>query len=267
MDLRSRFGFHITPFTREIENKDHFTLDYVDEALAALRGCIERRMSAALIAPAGSGKTALVRRLIDGLPEARYEATYVKVTSLSKRDMCREIARACGADTAGTYASLVDKLQLRFANTFGTEGRRPVIVLDEAHDLRPDVLSMIRILTNFDMDSRLVISVILVGQPPLRAMLARDEQEAVARRLAYFATLRLLSREETRRYVEHRCIVAGSLKALFDDAALDALYELARGNMRATDRLALESLMHADREGHDVVDARHVAAARKHLWP
>jgi general secretion pathway protein A len=131
--------------------------------------------------------------------------------------MRREIARACGADTAGTYAALVDKLQIRFANTYGSEGRRPVIVLDEAHDLRPDVLGMLRILTNFEMDSRLVISLVLIGQPPLAKMLAREDQEAVAKRIAFYATLRLLSREETARYIEHRCTIAGCVKTPFDN--------------------------------------------------
>lgn len=267
MDLRSRFGFHCVPFTREIENDQQLKLTFVEEALVGIRESVERRMSAALIAPAGSGKTALGRRLVADLPEARYVTTYIKVTSLSKSDMCREIARACGADTAGTYAALVDKLQVRFASTYGSEGRRCVLVFDESHDLRPDVLGMLRILTNFQMDSRLVISLVLIGQPPLGKMLAREDQEAVAKRIAFYATLRLLSREETARYIEHRCVIAGCMKTPFDDAALDALYEISRGNMRAIDGLALQALICAEREKHDVVDTRHVAAARKHLSP
>jgi type II secretory pathway predicted ATPase ExeA len=267
MDLRSRFGFHTMPFTKEIENNQQLKLNFADEALAGVRRCVDLRLSAAIIAPAGSGKTALARRLVADLPEARYATTYVKVTSLSKRDMCREIARACGADTAGTYAALVDKLQVRFANTYGSDGRRPVIIMDEAHDLRPDVLGMLRILTNFEMDSRLVISLVLIGQPPLGKMLAREDQEAVAKRIAFYASLRLLSREETSRYVEHRCTIAGSVKMPFDDASLDAIYELSRGNMRAIDGLALQALFTAEREKHDVVDTRHVAAARKQLAP
>jgi general secretion pathway protein A len=137
-------------------------------------------MSAALIAPAGTGKTALLRRLRDGLPDACYHVHYVKVTGLSKRDMCREIAVACGAQPAGSYPMLVRRLQERFEATSHEEGRRPVLLLDESHELRPDVLGMLRILTNFDMDSRLVLSLILAGQTPLRALLAHDEHEAMA---------------------------------------------------------------------------------------
>ena len=266
-DLRSRFGFHQTPFTREIEVRDLLRLEPFDEALGALVRTVEQRMSAALIAPAGVGKTALLRALRDRLPEARYRVSYVKVTSLSKRDMCREIAAVTGAETAGSYPTLVRNLQAHDTASAETDGLRPVLLLDEAHELRPDVLAMLRILTNYQMDSRLVTSVVLVGQSPLREMLRRDALEAIARRLAHYATLRTLSRDETARYVEHRCTVAGATTVPFDSAALDAIYEIGRGNLRATDRLAHKALEYAHDRGDDVAASTHVVAARKVLWP
>src|SRR5260370_176040 len=101
-DFRSRFGFNTSPFTREFAVEQRFALGFFDENLTALSRAIENRMSAALIAPAGTGKTALLRALAHGLPEARYRVHYVKVTELSKRDMCREIAVACGAELQAT---------------------------------------------------------------------------------------------------------------------------------------------------------------------
>jgi len=266
-DLRAAFGFHAVPFTREIRTEDHVTLPFFDEALAGLLSAVEGRMSAALIAPAGTGKTALLRRLRSALPEARYHVHYVMVTGLSKRDMCREIAVACGAAPAGSYPMLVRRLQERFEVTAHNEGRRPVLLLDESHELRPDVLSMLRILTNFDMDSRLVLSLVIAGQTPLRTLLARDEQEAMARRIVHYAQLRLLSRDELARYVAHRCAVAGASRVPFDERTLDALFEIGRGNLRATDDLALKSLDYAAVGGHAVVSVQHVVAARKDLWP
>src|SRR5712691_5393158 len=183
IDLRSTFGFRLPPFTREIAAKDLLALPFFDEALDGLRRAVEARMSAALISPAGTGKTHLLRRLLTLLPEARYRVHYVKVTGLSKRDMCREIAAACGASPAGSYPALVRSLQERFDATATQDGLRPVLILDEGHDLRPDVLAMLCVLTNFDMDSRLVLSVILSGQSPLRTLLCRDDQEAIARRI------------------------------------------------------------------------------------
>lgn len=266
-DFRSRFGLHTTPFTREVPVAQCLSLPQFDEAADALAGVIDERMSAALIAPAGTGKTTLLRRLVARLPEARYRVHYVKVTCLSKRDICREIARATGARPAGSYASLVQRLQERFRSTADTDGLRPVLLLDEAHDMRPDVLGILRILTNFDMDSRLVVSVVLAGQPPLKNLLRRDELEDVARRMAHYASLRPLSREETARYIEHRVAVAGAPSLPMDAAAVDAIYEIGRGNLRATDRLGLKALRVAHDGDRDVVGTQDVVEARRCLWP
>lgn len=265
-DLRSRFGFHSTPFTRELAVDHCLSFPQYDEALEALVRVVDRRMSAALIAPAGTGKTTLLRRLVGRLPEARYRVHYVKVTSLSKRDMCREIARVVGAQPAGSYPTLVQRLQERLLAAVDSDGLRPVLLLDEAHDLRPDVLAMVRILTNFDMDSRLVVSVVLSGQSPLRTLLRRDELEDVARRLAHVATLRTLSRDELTRYVNHRAAVAGAANTPFDAAAIDGIYEIGRGNLRATDRLALKALELAHDGDRDVVGAAEIVEARQCLW-
>jgi general secretion pathway protein A len=267
MDCNSTFGFHSTPFTRELRPDQTLALPIHDQAREGILRAIEKRMSAALISPAGTGKTTVLRGVLAHLPEARYRAHYVKCTSLSKRDMCREIARACSVPQAGTYPTLVQRLQERFETETSDHGKRPVLVLDEAHDLRPDVLSMLRVLTNFQMDSRLVLSIVLAGQPDLGKMLSRDDQDAVARRIVHYAQLRLLSRDELTSYVDHRCTTAGARHTPFDNAALDALYEIGRGNLRATDNLALEALETAARAKLSVVSATHVAMARKALYP
>jgi type II secretory pathway predicted ATPase ExeA len=263
----SRFGFHSVPFSREFNIDKRFSSQFFEEALTALERTTEGRASAALIAPAGSGKTALLRTLAHRLPEVRFRVHYVKVTGLSKRDMCREIAFACGAKTAGTYPLLVRHLQEKFLSLMVIDGVRPVLILDEAHDLRPEVLDILRILTNFEMDSKLVVSIILAGQPHLRDLLRRDAHEAVARRLAHVATLRLLTREESNSYVTHRCNIAGANVVVFHQSSLEALYEITCGNLRAIDQLAAKSLEVAHDSNTNVVDSNHVIQARKLLWP
>jgi general secretion pathway protein A len=264
-DLRSHFGFHSTPFTREIREEDQLSFPFLDEAVEGILRAVEARMCAGLFAPAGTGKTALLRRVRARLPEARYRVHYVKVTDLGKRDMCREIAAAVGIPAAGSYPCLVRKLQERFDATASTEGVRPVLLLDEGHDLRPDVLSMLRILTNFEMDSRLVVAIVLCGQPSLRKLLDREDQEAVAKRISHYAQLRLLSRDETETYLAHRCTIAGAKDMPFDQRSKDAIFEMGRGNLRATDALAFKSLEYAALAGKSTVSSSHVLAARKDL--
>ncbi|HJW75087.1 MAG TPA: AAA family ATPase [Thermoleophilia bacterium] len=263
VDVREAFGLRSIPFTREIVTR--WGAAIFDEVLSDLRTVVDNRMSAALIAPAGTGKTALLRALASDLPEARYRVHYVKVTSLSKRDFCREVAATMGLEPVGTYPNLVRKLQDKVEDTAFHEGVRPVLLVDEAHDMRPDVLAILRILTNFQMDSKLVLSVVLSGQPPLAQMLAGDELVAVRQRIAHCATLRCLSREESRSYVEHRMTEAGARSLPFDDLALDAIYEISRGNLRAVDHLARKALEIAAKKGISTVDAALITAARAQL--
>lgn len=267
MDLLAHFNFRSMPFTREVLVSELFAHPQRDEIVDAVLRIIDHRMSGALIAPAGFGKTTLLRTVQERLPEVRYDVRYVKVTSLSKRDMCREIAAVLGLRPAGTYPSLVRAMQDAVTHRVGDDGIRTVLILDEAHDMRPDVLSMLRILTNFDMDSRLVLSVLLVGQPPLAKMLRRADLEDLTQRMAWFGTLRALSRDEVAAYVGHRCRIAGSVEPPFDDRAVATLYEMGRGNPRATDRLARGALEAAHRVGDACVGAQHVIAARASLQP
>ena len=264
-DARSHFGFQTLPFTREIPLRDCWSSPIFEQPLRDLSHTVQQRMSAAVVAASGTGKTVLLRALGQRLPEARYRCHYVKVTSLSKRDLCREIATVLGLEPAGTYPVLVRKLQEAFQVQAADQGLRPLLLLDEAGDMRPEVLAILRILTNFDMDSKLVLSVVLAGDHQLQRLLERPDLEPVRRRLAHVASLRLLSRGETRDYMQHRLHVAGGKDLPFDDPALDAIYELTRGNLRAVNYLARKTLQKAAEKNVQIIDTTLVVEARKNL--
>lgn len=264
-DLRAHFAWSTLPFTREIDIQDRFQAPAAEQALADLRRVVENRMSAALIAPSGGGKTLLLRALKESLPEARYRVHDVKVTDLSKSDMCREISTVCGLPPAGNYPSLLRQLQQRFAEQLDEEGLRPVLLLDEAQDMRPEVLATLRILTNFDLDSRLVLSVVLAGDTRLQLLLERHDVESVRRRLSHLATLPLLARDQTRAYLEHRLKLAGAEPKIFHEEATDAVFEITRGNLRAIDHLCFKSLELAAKRDCREVTATIVANARRQL--
>ncbi|MGD8863803.1 MAG: AAA family ATPase [Myxococcales bacterium] len=267
VDLCAHFGLHHLPFTRELAVADRFRHPQYDELVDDLHQLVVNRLSAAVIAPAGTGKTVLLRCLRDTLPEARFRTHYMKVTDLSKRDFCREMAAALGAKTAGYYGALVRSIQDRCRNLTAAESLHPVLLIDECHDARPDVLSILRVIANFEMDSRLVVSMVLCGQTPLRAMLRRDALEDVSRRLARVATLRLLSRPETRDYIAHRLRLVGAQDDLLDPHAHEAIFEATQGNLRAVDGLTLRTLQLAAAAGAKVVDAQLVTSARAQVWP
>ena len=266
-DMLGRYGFHTMPFTREIAVKDRFAHPTFEEAGQGLYDAVVQRMCAALIAPAGTGKTALMRALQARLPAVRYDIRYIDITALCKRDFCREIAETVGAKSAGNYPALVRSIKERFLTAIEVDGRRPVLMIDNSHEFRPDAIGVMRILTNFDMDSQLVVSIILAGQPPLASLLRRADLEDIQGRLAHIAYLTPLSRTDTTRYIEHRCRIAGATTIPFAADAIDAVYEISRGNMRAIDRLCRKTLSIAHNHDNDRVDVNHITEAKKVLWP
>ncbi|MBU0506101.1 AAA family ATPase, partial [bacterium] len=220
-NLESHFNFNTVPFTRELDINKRFLLPLYDESVKSLVDTVKQRMSGAIIGPAGVGKTFLLRAIREELPDARYHVSYIKVTGLSVWNMCKEVACAIGCKPAGSYAMLIRRLQEKFLSNMDVDSTRPVLLIDEANDLRPEVLRMLRVLTNFDMDSRLIVSIILSGQQGLKALLRRDDMEDIARRLSHYAVLRTLSREEIKQYIEHRVTVAGASTIPFDSSSIE----------------------------------------------
>ncbi len=139
------------------------------------------------------------------------------------------------------------------------------MIIDEAQDLRPHVLSTLRMLTNFSLDSELMISLILVGDSSLETLLHRPDMEALRSRLARVIRLRLLSRDETRSYINHRLDLAGARTQILDESAVEAVHDYSRGNLRAIDHLCRTAIDLAARQALETVDAGLVTAARKRL--
>lgn len=261
-----RFGFVSEPFTREIRIEHRYKADFIESEVKTIREIVEARQSAVIIGPAGSGKTVVLRALLAELPESRYRIVYLKLASLGARDMSRQVALGLGLSSVGSYPALVRALEEQLHSGFSSQSMRQVLVFDDAHELRADSLRLARLLTNFDMDSKLVVSVILCGQLPLKKMLTAPELEDVRQRLNACCEIRLFSREETFAYINHRVKIAGSAKNPFSSGASEAVFEITKGNMRAIDTLALMALRVTDEAKRNTVSAADVAIARTKLW-
>ena len=264
-ELRAHFALHASPFTREIATRDRWAHPAFEQTLSELLTSVEQRFSSVLIAPAGTGKPLLLRTLCESLPQARYRLHQVHVTSLSKGDMYHEIAVVLGIEPVVTYPGLVRKLQEHYRACSEQDGMRPTLLIDEAQDIRPEVLATLRILTNFDMDSCLILSLVLCGDSRLRPLLEQPALEPIRQRVAHFATLRPLDRAESAHYIEHRLAIAGGDPKLFDEQALDVLFEITRGNLRAINHLCRKAMELAAQAGLRQIGPALIVSARQSL--
>jgi len=141
----------------------------------------------------------------------------------------------------------------------------PVLVVDEAHHLRNEVLEDLRLLTNYAMDAERRLCLLLVGLTELRQRLRMAVHESLTQRIVVRYHLSGLSREETPAYLCHRLQLAGSTLPLFEPPAIEALFQATQGLPRKLNQAAHYALSAAALAKAKQVTAEHVQAALEEL--
>jgi len=195
----------------------------------------------------GTGKTTTIRSLLARAPKTA-EIALILNPRLSAteflRSLCEELG--LGADDGGDAENknLVDLLN-RYLLRAHALGRRVVLVVDEAQNLAPDVLEQVRLLTNLETETQKLLQIILIGQPELRKLLARDDLRQIAQRITARFHLDPLSRDETAAYVRHRLRVAGATTEIFTRGALREIYRVSGGIPRVINILCDRAMLGA----------------------
>jgi type II secretory pathway predicted ATPase ExeA len=213
------------------------------EALARLLHAVEETDIVLLTGEIGSGKTTLSRAFIDALDES-YHPLLIINPRLSPSQLLRTVALRLGMEDAIRYRQdILEGLNAKLYELYEA-GRRPVIIIDEAQ-LIPgkSTFEELRLLTNFQLDDRNLLSLVLIGQTELRERLNKKTYRALRQRVGMQYHLGPLSADETAAYVQYRLKVAGREAALFDDQALVLLYQYSEGVPRRINIIAANALV------------------------
>ena len=235
-------SFSITPDPQYL-----FLSEQHREALAhLLYGAGESGGFVLLTGEVGTGKTTVCRAFLEQLPEGVDVALILNpamtVTELL-RAACDEF-RIELPDSERTVKRLVDRLN-RYLLQAHSEGRRAVLMIDEAQNLQPKVLEQIRLLTNLETAKRKLLQVFLVGQPELRTLLQREGLRQLNQRITARYHLRPFNAGETSEYIRHRLAVAGVERQLFTRSALRRVHRISGGVPRLINVLCDRSLLGA----------------------
>ncbi len=242
----SFFGLNEPPFSITPDPRYLFMSERHGEALAHLvYGVTESGGFMQLTGEVGTGKTTLVRTLLqDRLPD-NTDVAVVLNPQLSAIEflatICEELGIGEDVDKASSKA-LIDRLNQHLLEAH-SDGRRTVLVVDEAQNLQRDVLEQVRLLTNLETSKQKLLQIILIGQPELRELLARNDLRQLAQRITGRYHLKPLSRDETAKYVEHRLRVAGALGEVFDGGAKREIFRLTEGVPRLINVIADRALL------------------------
>lgn len=211
----------------------------------------------------GTGKTTLLRNLLKQTP-SDLDVAFVLNPRLTVRELletlCEELGVHYDPQATQTVKQYIDALNKHLLRTHQL-GRSTVVIIDEAQNLSPAVLEQVRLLTNLETDEKKLMRIILVGQPELSDLLARQELRQLAQRITARYHLGSLSREDSYAYVAHRLSRAGGHPQLFTEGALRRLYRLSQGTPRIINVIADRALLGAYAQGQQRVSARTVSRA------
>jgi general secretion pathway protein A len=210
----------------------------------------------------GTGKTTICRCLLEQIPDNVDLAVVLnpKVTAIELiATVCDELGISYDSDNV-SIKSLTDVLNRYLLDAYA-RGRHTVLIIDEAQNLSADVLEQVRLLTNLETSTQKLLQIILIGQPELRTLLAREDMRQLAQRVTARYHLEPISREETGAYIRHRLQICGSSQTVFNRRAVDKIQHLSGGIPRLINVLCDRSMLGAFVEGRAQVDAKVVKKA------
>jgi general secretion pathway protein A len=226
------FGLGEKPFAITPDPRYLYLSERHAEALAhLLYGINESGGFIQLTGEVGTGKTTVVRTLLSRVPHHADVAVILnpRVTPVEfLLTICEELGLELAAGDRDSVKQMVDALNRRLLAAHA-DGRRVIVIVDEAQNLSAEVLEQVRLLTNLETPTQKLLQIILIGQPELRELLDRTELRQLAQRITGRYHLEPLYREETCGYVRHRLRVAGAAEEIFTPSALAEVHRLAGG--------------------------------------
>ena len=267
MEHLSHFGLSRDPFA----NDSLVSLFFEDEAFTnaerrLLRGANQGKGLCLITGSGGSGKTMLVRHLLESLEEEAYEPVLlIPMPNVSDgRWILDRFARQLGVEEpAEELATLLGQLYEQLAMV-REEGRRAVLIIDEAQVLADQgLLRDLRGLLNLEYEDRHLLTVVLAGQPHLAKEMAGNV--ALAERVEIRVEIPSLDPEASAHYLTHRIRAVDGDPAILDSGATDAIVTLAAGNPRRLNILADNSLFEAYLAGRMNATVQDVACAASEL--
>lgn len=207
----------------------------------------------------GAGKTTLIRQLLSQLDDSAMTIGMITNPHSSFGSLLQWVSMAFGIDYKDKQnVELYDNF-VSFVVEQYRQGRRTVLIVDEAQNLSTDMLEELRMLSNINADKHMVLQLVLAGQPELRDALGRPDLRQFVQRISVTYHLDALSEAETAEYVRHRLTKAGGRPDLFEPGALGAIWRHSKGVPRLINTLCDTALVYGfsdslDRIGPDIVE-------------
>ncbi len=258
----SYFGLTERPFSIAPDPQYLYMSTRHKEAMAHLTyGLSQGGCFIVLTGEVGTGKTTLCRNLLSDLPD-NVDVALILNANINELELLQTICDELkiSYQEESSQKQHLDLINKHLLDTFA-KNRHTVLIIDEAQLLSRDVLEQIRLLTNLETTKSKLLQIILIGQPELNDILARNDLRQLAQRVTARYHLGALRQNEIEEYVNYRLAVAGCRKPLFSKQALTKLHQLSDGIPRKINVLADHALLGAYSQNQPLVESSVVKEA------
>ena len=229
---RAYWNMEFNPFSKEIDvNKLFKTTDF-NEALTRLDFLYKTRGIGLFTGTPGSGKTYAVKYFLENLNSGLYKIIYLPLTTISVIDFYHALAISLGLDAYHSKTRMFFSIQNHIKQIVQEQKKNLIIAIDEVQLLHKDILTDLKILFNFEMDSKNMVTLILIGLPIINHTLSKSVFEDLRQRIVMNYDFHGLTQEDVKLYIEDRLKLVNANTNIFDSNSIIALSSSCDGSIR-----------------------------------
>jgi type II secretory pathway predicted ATPase ExeA len=258
IDIRNFYGLKKMPFPNDIPVDQMFRTPALLEITQRVRFATDTNMYFMAIGDVGAGKSTSLRYACAQLPK-QYQVVSVIGGQWSFVELIRQTLIVLNNTTRSCQPSTMLRFFYESIGFIRSEGKIPVLVMDEAHLFKPDVFSQLHLLTQQSMDAPQVMSVILCGQDDLYEKMQMQNAKPIFSRVQSCYNLSPLSQDEARGYIDHQIlVVAGCQSQMFSPQAVSAISSSSGGCMRNINAICTLAMQYCASRKIMTIEADHI---------
>lgn len=254
MNYLLKYGIEYNPFIKNINNDVRIELENHKQLMFRLKHLEEIKGIGLVTGEPGLGKTTSIRHWSKSLNTNLYKVIYIAHSTITVHEFYRELCDKLGLEQHHSKRINMVLIQNEIKRLAIEKRITPVIILDEANYLSSQILNDLKILFNFEMDSREPYILLLVGQNIIRSSLNMKSNEALKQRISINYSLIGLSHDEAKKYIDDKLKHAGLNTNIFTNEGYNQIIGSSNGIPRKINQIMDKALLLLENRKQDLID-------------
>lgn len=263
--FKTFWGMEFNPFDKNISEKNCFKSHDFNQVTARLEHLKNVKGLGLFTGLSGTGKTYALRCFAKSLNPNLYKVIYIPLSTVTVIEFYRSLAFGLDLEPQSKKIDLFKSIQECITLLAKDKRITPVIIVDEAQYLKTEVLNDIKLLLNFNMDSKNYAIFILNGQPILNNILSKQVHEALRQRIVINYNFEGISKSEMEDYISSRLKLCGVVEPIFDNNSIEAIYSCSSGSTRKLNSIIEKCLLIAAQSNERTINTNMVMLAQNEI--